>query len=137
MRGAYVLRDPEGGRVDAVLIATGSEVSVALAAQTQLAERGIGARVVSMPSWEIFERQEQAYRDEVLPPAVRARLSVEAGITLGWQRWTGADGDAVGIDGRFGASAPGKVVLENLGFTADNVARRALALVERLESVRA
>jgi transketolase len=90
-----------------------------------------------MPSWEIFERQEQAYRDEVLPPAARARLSVEAGITLGWQRWTGADGDAVGIDGRFGASAPGKTVLENLGFTADNVARRALTLVERLESVRA
>ena len=99
-----------------------SEVGLAVEAQTLLRERGVRARVVSMPCWELFEAQEQAYRDEVLPPAVRARVSVEAGVTLGWHRWVGDDGDAIGIDGRFGASAPAATLCEKLGFTAENVA---------------
>jgi transketolase len=89
-----------------------------------------------MPSWDFFERQDESYRDEVLPPSVRSRISVEAGVTLGWERWVGEEGDMIGIDGRFGASAPGATVLKNLGFTAENVAQRTLALVERLSGVR-
>jgi transketolase len=136
-RGSYVLSDAPDGRPDAIIIATGSEVSVALAAQPLLAERGVRARIVSMPSWELFEQQDAAYRDEILPPAVRARVSVEAGVTLGWARWTGDDGISIGIEGRFGASAPGKTVLEQLGFTAANVVEKTLALVERTQAVRA
>jgi transketolase len=90
-----------------------------------------------MPSWEVFAEQDQSYVEEVLPPDVRARVSVEAGITLGWARWVGADGDSIGIDNRFGASAPGATVLRELGFTAENIAQRTLALVERLSAVRA
>jgi transketolase len=96
----------------------------------------VRVRVVSMPSWDLFGRQDQAYRDEVLPPDVTARLSVEAGVTLGWGKWVGDDGDSIGIDGRFGASAPGSTVLKNLGFTPDNVTQRALKLVERFSAVR-
>jgi transketolase len=137
LRGAYVLADPPGGRIDVILMATGSEVSVAVDAQALLAERGVGARVVSMPCWELFEQQGRTYIDEVLPPDVRARVSVEAGITLGWQRWVGGDGGCVGIDGRFGASAPYQTIMRELGFTAENVAARAMTLVERLQGVRA
>ncbi len=137
LRGAYVISDADGTRPDIIIIATGSEVSVSIEAQKQLAENGVRARVVSMPSWDIFERQDQGYRHEVLPPEIRTRLSVEAGVTLGWQKWVGEEGDSIGIDGRFGASAPGATVLKNLGFTADNVAARALALVERRAPVRA
>ncbi len=137
LRGAYVVSDAPGGRApDAIIIATGSEVSVAVEAQKLLVELGVRARVVSMPSWDLFERQEQAYRDEVLPPAVKTRISVEAGVTLGWRRWVGDEGDMIGIDGRFGASAPGSIVMPKLGFTAENVAQRTLALVERLSGVR-
>ena len=88
-------------------------------------------RVVSMPCWELFAEQPQDYRDEVIPPDVRARLSVEAGISLGWERWIGDAGASVAVD-RFGASAPGDEVLERLGFTAENVAARAVALLERV-----
>jgi transketolase len=137
LRGAYVLADPPGGRIDAILVATGSEVSLAVEAQVLLAARGVGARVVSMPCWELFAGQGQAYIDDVLPPDVRARVSIEAGITLGWQRWVGGDGECIGIDGRFGASAPYQTVMRELGLTADNVAERVLALVERLQGVRA
>jgi transketolase len=112
-------------------------VSVAVEAQALLAGRGVRARVVSMPSWELFAEQEQSYIDDVLPPDVRARVSVEAGITLGWERWTGADGESIGIDNRFGASAPGATVLRELGFTPEHVADRVQALVERLSAVRA
>ena len=136
LRGAYVLSDAPGGRPDAIIIATGSEVSVALEAQKLLAQQDVAARVVSMPSWDLFEAQDESYQEEVLPPSVRARISVEAGVTLGWRRWVGDEGDMIGIDGRFGASAPGATVLKNLGFTAENVARRTLALVERLSGVR-
>jgi transketolase len=138
LRGAWVISDaPDAGRPDAIIIATGSEVSLALEAQRLLAERDVRARVVSMPSWALFEQQDEAYRDEVLPPDVRTRVSVEAGVTLGWERWVGREGASIGIDGRFGASAPGKTVLKNLGFTPKHVAERTLALVERLSGARA
>ncbi|MEB2286506.1 MAG: transketolase [Anaerolineae bacterium] len=130
-RGAYVLTDAPGGAVDVLLIATGSEVHLALAAQKLLAAEGIGARVVSMPSWERFERQPSAYRDSVLPPAVTARVSVEAGVTTGWQKWVGAGGATIGVD-RFGASAPYQVIYEQFGLTAAHIAERARALVGRV-----
>ena len=130
-RGAYVLDDAPGGSPDIILIATGSEVSLAREAATGLAAQGIAARVVSMPSWELFADQPQSYRDEVLPPDISARLAIEAGATLGWERYVGARGEVVGID-RFGASAPGKVMMERYGFTAEAVAERAAALVERI-----
>jgi transketolase len=137
LRGAYVVSEAEGGRSDAIIIATGSEVGIAVEAQGQLRERGVRARVVSMPCWEIFAEQEQAYRDEILPPEVRARVSVEAGVTMGWERWVTDDGDSVGIDGRFGWSAPGGEVLKRLGFTAENITERTLKVVERLSAVSA
>jgi transketolase len=120
-RGAYVVSDPPAGQIDALAIATGSEVQLAVAAQQLLAAEGIGVRVVSMPCWEWFARQDGDYRDSVLPPQVAARVSVEAGVSFGWQRWIGPRGIAVGLD-RFGASAPGEVNLEKLGFTAQRVA---------------
>jgi transketolase len=118
-RGAYVLADGAGagGAPDAIIIATGSEVSVALAARDRLAGAGVHVRVVSMPSWELFAAQDPAYRESVLPTAITARVAVEAGVTLGWREWVGAAGVVVGID-RFGASAPGEVLLENLGISA-------------------
>jgi transketolase len=137
LRGAYVVSDAPDGRIDVLLLATGSEVSVAVEAQAALAGRGVQARVVSMPCWELFEQQPQSYRDEVLPPSVRARVSVEAGVTLGWQRWVGDAGESVGIDGRFGASAPYQTILRELGLTAESVGERALAVVERLQGVKA
>lgn len=137
LRGAYVVSEAQDGRIDAIIIATGSEVSIAVGAQALLRERGVNARVVSMPSWEIFEEQDQAYRDAVLPPDVRARVSVEAGVTTGWQKWVGADGISIGIDNRFGVSAPGERIMKEFGFTAENVAEKTLAVVERLSGVRA
>jgi transketolase len=131
-RGAYVLADAEGGRPpELVLIATGSEVWVALEARERLQAEGTATRVVSMPCWELFAEQDQGYRDQVLPPSVRARLAVEAAATFGWERWVGEDGEVVGID-HFGASAPGAIVLEKFGFTPGNVADRARALLARL-----
>jgi transketolase len=123
--GAYVFREADGdGDPDVILIATGSEVHVADAAATALGVDGIRARVVSMPSWELFERQEDSYRELVLPAAVTARVSVEAGATLGWSRYVGAGGESIGID-RFGASAPGSENLRQFGFTPENVAAAA------------
>ena len=130
-RGAYVLAEAAGGPARLLLIATGSEVWVALAARDRLQADGIPTRVVSMPCWELFEEQDQAYRDQVLPPAVRARVAVEAAATFGWSRWVGEQGEVVGID-HFGASAPGELVLEQFGFTPDNVAARARAVLDRL-----
>jgi len=131
-RGAYVIWDSRdtnaaSGRLDLLLLATGSEVWVALEAARALA-RDAAVRVVSMPCWELFELQPREYRDEVLPPDVRKRLAVEAGVSLGWRRWTGDAGDSVSID-RFGASAPGTTVLEKLGFTPEHVVERARALL--------
>jgi len=126
-RGAYILADAPSGRPDIVLIATGSEVSLIVAAREKLAEQKIHARVVSMPSWELFDAQSKDYRDSVLPPSIRSRLAVEAGLPQGWHRYVGDGGDIVGIE-RFGASAPGNVVMEKLGFSVTQVVERALAL---------
>jgi transketolase len=126
-RGAYVLADAESPRL--ILMATGSEVSLVLDAWQKLKDEGVAARVVSMPCWELFEEQPQAYRDEVLPPAVSARLAVEAGVRQGWDRYVGSRGDVICLD-RFGASAPGDVVLKNLGFNVENVLQHARALIE-------
>ena len=129
-RGAYVLADPPDGRPDLVLIGTGSEVSLAVAAREKLSERKIQARVVSMPSWELFDLQPKEYRDSVLPPSIKRRVAVEAALPQGWHRYVGDGGDVIGIE-RFGASAPGNVVMEKLGFTVNHVVERALALLER------
>jgi transketolase len=126
-RGAYVLADAPGGKPDVILIATGSEVSLITAARQKLAEHKIHARVVSMPCWELFDEQSREYRDSVLPPSMPKRLAVEAALPQGWHRYAG---EVIGVE-RFGASAPGNVVMEKLGFTADHVVTRALALVEK------
>ena len=129
-RGAYVLADPPDGRPDLVLIGTGSEVSLAVAAREKLSERKIQARVVSMPSWELFDLQPREYRDSVLPASIKRRVAVEAALPQGWHRYVGDGGDVIGIE-RFGASAPGNVVMEKLDFTVNHVVERALALLER------
>ena len=126
-QGAYILRDSTAAP-DVILIATGSEVHVALEAAGMLKVNNVNARVVSMPSWELFDSQPEDYRNSVLPPEVTARVSIEAGQTIGWERYIGLKGKAVGIS-RFGASAPGKVVAEKLGLTADNVAAEAMKLL--------
>jgi transketolase len=128
-RGAYVIADAP--QFQMILIASGSEVSVALEAQELLAVEGIAARVVSMPSWELFEAQSQAYRDSVLPPRVTVRVAVEATVPLGWERYVGHQGVVVGLS-RFGASAPYKVLAKQFGFTAAGVAARAKAALERV-----
>ena len=125
-RGAYVLADAESPRL--ILIATGSEVGLALEAREKLEAEGVAARVVSMPCWELFDEQSQEYRDEVLPPAVTARLAIEAGVRQGWDRYVGPAGDVICLD-RFGASAPGEVALKNLGFNVENVTKRARGLI--------
>ena len=130
-QGAYILKDTKG-TPDIILIGTGSEVSLTLDAAEQLANEGIGARVVSMPCWELFERQPQAYRDSVLLPNVQARLAVEAASPMGWHRWVGDQGDIIALD-RFGASAPASVLMQEFGFTVENVVKRAkLVLGKRI-----
>jgi transketolase len=129
-RGAYILLDTEGAMPDIILIASGSEVALAAEAREQLAQQGIRARLVSMPSWELFEQQPQAYRETVLPPTVRKRLAIEAGVPQGWRDYVGPEGDIIGLT-RFGASAPGAVVMDKLGFNAPNVVARALKLLGR------
>ena len=129
-RGAYILADAEGGKPDLILIASGSEVALIVEAQQKLLEKNIRARIVSMPSWELFQAQSLEYRETVLPPSIPARLAVEAGVSQGWHRYVGDRGDVLGVD-RFGASAPGEVVLREYGFTVDNVCRRALDLMTK------
>ena len=129
-KGAYVLADAVNGKPDVVLIASGSEVALIVAARQKLLEKRIGARIVSMPSWELFDAQPQDYRDSVLPTAVWARLAVEAGIAQGWHRYVGDRGDVLAVD-RFGASAPGEVLMREYGFTTENVCARVLALLGR------
>ena len=128
-RGAYLLSEAPGGKPDLILIASGSEVALALAAQQKLLEQSAHVRVVSMPSWELFDIQPQEYRDAVLPPAIRARLAVEAGSPLGWRNYVGDGGAVIEVD-HFGASAPGEVVMDKYGFNVANVCRHALALLE-------
>ena len=127
-RGGYVLADAPGGKPELILIATGSEVALIVAAREQLLARNIAVRVVSLPSWALFDAQPQEYRDTVLPPSLGARLAVEAGVAQGWHRYTGDRGDFHGVD-RFGASAPGDVMLREYGFTVDNVCAHALRLL--------
>jgi transketolase len=127
-RGAYVLAEGSGGSPRLILIATGSEVWLALEAREKLEAEGISTRVVSMPSWELFAKEDRSYRDEVLPPALTARLSIEAGSRHGWERWVGDRGDSIGLE-RFGASAPGEIVLRELGFNVENVVAKAKALL--------
>jgi transketolase len=129
-RGAYVLADASNGKPDIILIGTGSEVSLIIAACHKLTEREINVRIVSMPSWELFDAQPQSYRDAVLPPPTRARLAVEAGATQGWCKYVGAEGDVIGVD-RFGASAPGEVVMREYGFTVEHICERAVELLNR------
>ena len=127
-RGAYVLAESSRVPPRLILIGTGSEVSLALQACEKLEAEGIATRVVSMPSWELFDRQPRDYRESVLPPGVPARLAIEAGATLGWKRYVGDGGDCLGLD-RYGASAPGEIVLKELGFNVENVVARAKALL--------
>jgi transketolase len=123
-RGGYVLADAEGGGPDVILIATGSEVALALGAHEELSGEGISSRVVSLPCWELFDRQDEAYRAEVLPPSITARVSVEEASTLGWDRWVGFGGRKIGMH-TFGSSAPLKDVQSKFGFTPDKVAEAA------------
>jgi transketolase len=128
LRGGYVLEDPPEGRPDVILLATGSEVEIAVVAADVLAGRGVGARVVALPSWELFELQDRAYRESVLPPEVTARVSIEAASTFGWDRFVGSGGTALGID-HFGASAPAKVLYKEFGITAENLVATALRVL--------
>ena len=129
-RGAYVLRDSAGGDPQIVLMASGSEVHIANDAAKLLEAEGTRVRLVSMPCLDRFAEQDQAYRDSVLPPAVRARVSVEAASPIGWHRWVGDIGDVVAMEG-FGASAPAKVLYEHFGFTGEAIAERARAVLAR------
>jgi transketolase len=127
-KGAYVLADCAAGPPALILIATGSEVSIALEAHNQLTREGVASRVVSMPCWDLFQAQPQSYKDSVLPPGVKARVSVEAGSTLGWERYVGLEGAIIGLD-RFGASAPGEIVMRELGFTPEHIVKVAKSIL--------
>jgi transketolase len=132
-RGAYILSDTEGERPDVILIASGSEVHMALEAAEKIRERGTSVRVVNMTSWELFNKQPDDYRDRVLPPETGARVAIEAGVTQGWHRYVGDRGEVIGID-HFGASAPYKVLFEKFGLTADRVVEKALELIGKPNS---
>jgi len=127
-KGAYVLSDATDGKPQAQLLATGSEVSLAIEAQKKLAEEGIQTRVVSMPSWELFEKQSKAYKESVILPQVKARLGIEMAASMGWDRYVGEQGDVLAID-RFGASAPAGTIFKEYGFTVENVVARVKALL--------
>ena len=128
-KGAYILAEADGGAAKLILLATGSEVGLALQARERLQSEGTPTRVVSMPCWELFGEQDQAYRDEVLPPQITARLAIEAGVNFGWERWTGAHGDTV-TQNRFGASGKGEEVLNFFGFNVENVVAKAKNLLK-------
>jgi transketolase len=128
-QGAYVLADAPSGKPQVILIATGSELAIALAAYEKLVAEGVEARLVSMPSWELFADQSQAYRDSVLPPGVTARVAVEAGIKQGWERWIGESGRFVGMKS-FGASAPSTTLYEHFGITPEHVVAEAKAALK-------
>jgi len=129
-KGAYVMADAPDGLPDVILIASGSEVGLVADAIELLKKRNIRARLVSMPSWELFDAQSQQYRDSVLPPSIKLRLAVEAGVAQGWHRYVGSDGDVLSIE-RYGASAPGEIVMNEFGFTVGNVCARVEALLQR------
>lgn len=127
-KGAYILADSSSAKPEIILMATGSEVHLALEVYERLRNEGIGVRVVNMPSWELFEKQPEQYRSDILPPEITVRMSIEAGVTFGWHKYAGLGGEIVGID-HFGASAPGKTVLKEFGFTSENVLDRIKALL--------
>lgn len=129
-QGAYIVADPKEGAPEVILIGTGSEVQHCIAAYETLSGEGVKVRVVSMPSWELFERQDQSYKDKVLPPAIRARVTIEQGATYGWERYAGGDGTIIGMHS-FGASAPLKDLLKHFGFSPDKVAEAARAQVKK------
>jgi transketolase len=129
-RGAYVLADPKDNNPELILIATGSEVVLAVHAHEQLMKEGIKSRVVSMPSWDIFEHQSQDYRDSVLPPKIKARIAIEQGSTLGWDRYVGQSGRVIGMK-TFGASAPLKELQKKFGFAPDRVIEVSKELLGR------
>ena len=126
-KGGYILRDAENGKPDVILIASGSEVQYAVEAADLLKEKGLAARVVSMPCMDLFDMQDEAYREKVLPKAVRARVAIEAECDMGWHKYTGLDGKVIGIN-RFGASGPYATLFREFGFTAEAVAEAALSL---------
>ena len=130
--GAYILSDCEKEIPDVILIATGSEVPIALEAQEELALKDIAARVVAMPSWDLFEQQNKEYKNSVLPPKVKARVSIEAGSTLGWERWVGDRGAMIGIDS-FGASAPWKDLYQKFNLTSENLIETALSVIQKCD----
>jgi transketolase len=127
-RGGYVKAEADGGTPDVILLSTGSEISLAMSARDELAAAGVKARVVSMPSWELFRKQDKAYRDQVLPPGIKARVAVEAAVPFGWHEWVGDAGTVIGLD-RYGASGPYEVVYQHLGITAAAVVAAARTLV--------
>jgi len=129
-RGAYVMAEPPGGSPQIILIASGSEVALAVDAHEALLSRGVRCRVVSMPSWDIFESQPQSYREEVLPPRVKARIAIEQGSVLGWDRYVGPEGCVIGMK-TFGASAPLKELQRKFGFEPERVVAAAKELLER------
>ncbi len=129
-KGAYVVSEAATGAPDALIIATGSEVHIARQAAEALSDRGVSVRVVAIPSWELFEAQSAEYKESVLPKAVRARVAIEAGATLGWERYVGSDGTVIGLD-HFGASAPAEVLYEEFGLTAENVIGQVLSMLGR------
>ncbi len=129
-RGAYILSEADGGSPDVILIGTGSEVQLCVKAQEMLRGQGVKARVVSMPSWNLFEAQEPSYRERVLPANLKKRVTVEAGSPFGWRQWAGDEGAVIGIN-RYGASAPGEEIFQHLGFTAEHVTAEALRILGR------
>ena len=129
-RGGYILADAKGKAPEIILIASGSEVATALETYEKLTAEGVAARVVSMPCWDLFEKQPQAYKDEVLPPHITARLAIEAASPFGWERYVGLEGAVIGMT-RFGASAPYKALAEGFGFTAANIVEKAHGLLGR------
>jgi transketolase len=129
-RGAYILCDAADGKPDVLLIATGSEVSLCTGAREELKKQGVEARVISMPSWKLFEDQDEAYRESVIPPGVRARVSVEQAARFGWERYVGIDGERIGMR-TFGESAPLQKLAKKFGFTVDKVVDAALEQVNK------
>jgi transketolase len=134
-RGAYVMADAEGGEPQVILIGTGGELVLCIEAYEKLKADNIRARVVSMPSWELFESQDQSYRDAVLPPKIAARVTVEAGAVIGWDRYAGPSGTIIGMH-TFGGSAPGTGLMKKFGFTSDNVLQAAKDQIARHQFAR-
>jgi transketolase len=129
-RGGYVVADAKGGKPEVILLSAGSELQIAMAAHEELSAAGIRSRVVSLPSFELFDEQPVKYRDEVLPPGVTARVAIEASIQQGWDKYTGSQGAFIGLD-TFGASAPFEEVYQHRGLTAAAVVAKAKGLIQR------